>query len=54
MNILTLLDITDLLLIGILIAQVLIYLRMPKPDNAFKRRQRRKRIDKIIAKVKRA
>lgn len=54
MNILTNHNLTEIILIGILAAQILILLRMTKRDDAYRRRQRRKRIDKIMSKVKRA
>lgn len=54
MNILTNHNLTEIILIGILAAQILILLRLPKRDNSYRRRQRRKRIDKIMSKVKRA
>ena len=47
MNILTKVDLEELLLIGILVAQILVWLRLPKQIDTQKRRKRQKRIDKI-------
>lgn len=42
---------TEILLLGILVAQILILLRTPRPEDPYKRRQRRQKIERIKAKV---